>query len=56
MNLPPSNRAFEVKKINITPLAAPGPESNYLDWAFAVEIYLEAAGLDYLLEKVELKD
>ena len=40
----------------ITPLKAPGPESNYLDWSFAVEIYLEAAGLDYLLADVPIKD
>lgn len=51
-----TNRSFDFKKINITPLAAPGPESNYLDWAFAVEIFLEAAGLEYLLEEVAVKD
>lgn len=47
---------FAFKKINITPLAAPGPELKYLDRAFAVKIFLEAASLNYLLTEVKLKD
>lgn len=50
------SRGPDLRKISITPLSAPGIDSNYLDWAFAVEVYLEAAGLDYLLKRVDLKD
>lgn len=46
----------DLRRINITPLGAPGVESNYLDWAFAVEVYLEASGLEYLLTLVDVKD
>lgn len=53
---PTSSRAFDFKKVNITPLTAPGPDSNYLDWSFAIEIYLEAAGLEYLLADTAVKD
>lgn len=53
---PTSPRAFDFKKVNITPLTAPGPDSNYLDWSFAIEIYLEAAGLEYLLADTAVKD
>lgn len=50
------SRGPDLRKISITPLNAPGVDSNYLDWSFAVEVYLEAAGLDYLFKRVELKD
>ncbi|KNZ50596.1 hypothetical protein VP01_4334g1, partial [Puccinia sorghi] len=28
-----------------------GPESNYLDWELVVYFYLNAAGLDYIVDK-----
>lgn len=46
----------DLKKVNITPLGAPGVDSNYLDWAFAAETYFEATGLDYVFEAFALKD
>lgn len=51
-----TNKTPDLRQINITPLGTPGVESNYLDWAFAVEVYLKASRLDYLLKKIELKD
>lgn len=53
---PLSSRSFDFKKVNITPLSAPGPDSNYLDWSFAIEIFLEAVGLEYLLDDIAVKD
>lgn len=53
---PPPRPLYDSKRVNITPLGTPGTDSNYLDWAFAVETYFEATGLDYLLQRVEPKD
>lgn len=54
--LAPANQSFDFKKVNITPLRDPSTKSNYLNWAFDVEIYLEAAGLKYLLKRIDIKD
>lgn len=34
----------------MTPLTSPGPLSNYLDWAWAVEIHIRAAKLGHVLD------
>lgn len=37
----------------MTPLTAPGPASNYLDWAWAAEVHIHAAKLGHVLNVVE---
>lgn len=37
----------------ITPLKAPGPESNSLDWSFVAEMYFEAVHLSHVLHYIE---
>lgn len=34
----------------MTPLTAPGPNSNYLDWAWAAEVHIRAAKLGHVLD------
>lgn len=37
----------------MTPLTAPGPASNYLDWARAAEVHIRAAKLGHVLDPVD---
>lgn len=43
-----------LKTTGIEQLVAPGPESNYLDWSFVVELHLAANDLDHVLKPTPL--
>lgn len=47
----PSNQPS--KLLWMTPLTAPGPASNYLDWAWAAEVHIRAAKLGHVLDSVD---
>lgn len=38
------------KLLRMTSLTAPGPSSNYLDWAWAAEVHIRAAKLGHVLD------
>lgn len=46
----------QTKLFCITPLSAPGPDSNYLDWSFVVRLHFRSAKLDYVLKRTAVKD
>ena len=45
-----------LKVTGIPQLQAPAPNSNYLNWKFAVIVHLTSIGLRYLLEDVKPED
>lgn len=44
------------KHLRITPLTPPGPDSNYLDWAFVARLYFRSTELEYVLTDVKVED
>ncbi|KAG0146566.1 hypothetical protein CROQUDRAFT_44200, partial [Cronartium quercuum f. sp. fusiforme G11] len=44
------------KTIRITAPTKPGPDSNYLDWAFVARLHFRSAKLGYLLHPIDVKD
>lgn len=44
-----------LKTSGIEQLTAPGPDSNYLDWAFVVELHLAANDLEHVLVDIDPK-
>lgn len=45
--------AGQLRLNRITPLKAPGPDSNYLDWSFVAELYFQAVNLSHVLTHIE---
>lgn len=46
----------QLKLFRITPLSAPGPDSNYLDWSFVARLHFCSPKLDHVLKRVHIKD
>lgn len=46
----------QAKLFCITPLTAPGPDSNYLDWSFIARLHFRSSKLDHVLKRVPVKD
>lgn len=51
-----SSTTTQSKLFRITPLSAPGPDSNYLDWAFVARLHFRSSKLDHVLRRVAVKD
>lgn len=53
-NVKPSELSSVQLRLNrITPLKAPGPNSNYLDWSFVAELYFDAVKLSHVLVHID---
>lgn len=44
------NEGTHTSRLWVDPLSAPGPDSNYLDWAFIVELHLRSVKLGHVLK------
>lgn len=51
-----SDLTYTQKDVKITPLSAPGADSNYGDWSFAALLHFRAARLDHILHNFGPKD
>lgn len=50
------SKTTQTKVFRITPLSAPGPDSNYLDWSFVARLHFRSAKLDHVLKRTAVKD
>jgi hypothetical protein len=51
-----SNLHPALKAPSVTPLKAPGPYSNYLDWVFVLRVHFRLRDVIYVLEDVAPAD
>jgi hypothetical protein len=42
-----------LKAPTVTPLKAPGPDSNYLDWVFVLQVHFRSRDVFYVLDPID---